>query len=125
MALQTCTIFSSCFAILQRNFSEISKPVKSWIDTAIVRCPPDYFTLDLPKMETQKEDNSKEEAKKIKEEVNEHYRKKELDLAIQKYDEVILKQRMAAKFRPENYPKFDQKWAEIDQHIGLKLIKNI
>ena len=42
--------------------------------------------------ETQKED--KEKAKKIKEEGNAHYRKKELDLAIQKYDEVILTQTM-------------------------------
>jgi len=40
--------------------------------------------------ETQREDNSKEEAKKIKEEGNAHYRNKELDLAIQKYDQVIL-----------------------------------
>ena len=48
-------------------------------------------------METQEEDNSKEEAKKIKEEGNAHYKKKELDLAIQKYDQVILNQKM-----PEN-----------------------
>ena len=60
-------------------------------------------------MESQKEDNRKEEAKKIKEEGNAHYKKKELDLAIQKYDEVIFKQRMAAKLTPENYLKFDQK----------------
>ena len=46
--------------------------------------------------ETQKEDNSKEEAKKIREEGNAHYRKKELDLAIQKYDQVILTKIMAA-----------------------------
>mgnify|MGYP003730114367 CR=1 FL=1 len=51
------------------------------------------------KMETQeipKEDNSKEEAKKVKEEGNAHYKKKELDLAIAKYDEVIKK--IATKF---------------------------
>jgi len=42
-------------------------------------------------METQKTDNSKAEAKKIKEEGNAHYKKKELDMAIAKYDEVMLK----------------------------------
>ena len=56
-------------------------------------------------METQEEDNSKEEAKKIKEEGNAHYKKKELNMAIGKYDEVILKQKMVAKLIPENYPK--------------------
>ena len=59
----------------------------------------EFFILDQPKMETQetqKEDNSKEEANKIKEEGNAHYRKKELDLAIQKYDQVILTKIMAA-----------------------------
>jgi len=40
--------------------------------------------------ETQKEGNIKVETKKIKEEGNAHYRKKELDLGIQKYDEVSL-----------------------------------
>ena len=51
--------------------------------------------------ETQKQDNSnycKEEAKKINDEgiiyfniyVNAHYKKKELDMAIEKYDQVIV-----------------------------------
>ena len=53
-------------------------------------------------METQKEDNSKEQAKNIKEEGNAHYKKKELDMAIQKYDEVILKQKMAVKLTKIN-----------------------
>ena len=42
--------------------------------------------------ETQKDDSSKEEARKIKEEGNAHYKKKELDMAIAKYDEVFLQQ---------------------------------
>jgi len=74
-------------------------------------------------METQKESKSKEEAKKIKEEGNAHYRKKELNMAIEKYDEVILKQRMVEKLTPENYSKFDQKWAEIDQKNWPKIDK--
>ena len=53
----------------------------------------------MESQETQKEANTisgllKVEAKKIKEEGNAHYRKEELDLAIQKYDEVILTQKM-------------------------------
>jgi len=49
--------------------------------------------------ETQKEANTvsgllKVEAKKIKEEGNAHYRKKNLVSAIQKYDEVILTQKI-------------------------------
>ena len=37
----------------------------------------------------QKEDNIKREAKKIKEEGNAHYKNKELDMAIEKYNQVI------------------------------------
>ena len=45
--------------------------------------------------QAQKDDNSKEAG-------NAHYTKKELDLAIQKYDEVILTQKMAEKLTPKN-----------------------
>ena len=82
-----------------------------------------YFTLDRKptetknqnqdeKMETSKEENSKEEAKKINEEGNAHYRKKELDMAIQKYDEVILTHNMARKLTSKNYPKIVTKSAQ-------------
>jgi len=52
-------------------------------------------------METDKDENSKEQAKKRKEEGNAHYKEKELDLAIAKYDEVIL----GTKLIPKHYPK--------------------
>ena len=39
-------------------------------------------------LETQKDVHSKERAKQIKEEGNAHYKKKELEMAIAKYDEV-------------------------------------
>ena len=69
-----------------------------------------YFSLDPPmeKQEIQLEDKSKERAKKIKEEGNAHYKKKELDMAIAKYDEVILKNN-GHKMNTEKLSKNSQK----------------
>jgi len=54
---------------------------------------------------SQKGDNNKREAKKIKEEGNAHYKKKNLDMAIQKYDQVIFDTKNDIEKLPKNSDK--------------------